>query len=89
MYLFQSTPSLRKATKGYRPERLELEFQSTPSLRKATRKTGAPGSFFEFQSTPSLRKATLSHGTFLTSARISIHTFLAEGDSCCTILDSR
>ena len=35
-----------------------------------------------FQSTPSLRKVTALMAPIVTSQAISIHTFLAEGDSC-------
>ncbi len=60
---------------------LAITFQSTPSLRKATCTTGIPPSTQAFQSTPSLRKATRSSAESWYRLKISIHTFLAEGDS--------
>ena len=57
-FVFQSTPSLRKATRFAHDRKEVREFQSTPSLRKATLKAGSALSLFGFQSTPSLRKAT-------------------------------
>ncbi len=55
---FQSTPSLRKATRSDTVRETARLFQSTPSLRKATLLKALHAVYFLFQSTPSLRKAT-------------------------------
>ena len=56
-------------------------FQSTPSLRKVTLLFDDCLSLLQFQSTPSLRKVTDEDGEIGRLDNISIHTFLAEGDS--------
>ena len=79
--VFQSTPSLRKATVKPMPQSSLRVFQSTPSLRKATMQRSAAAGTTTFQSTPSLRKATLKWKPHSFWRIISIHTFLAEGDT--------
>ena len=56
--MFQSTPSLRRATGNTSNILLRGRFQSTPSLRRATARSRMQESPFRFQSTPSLRRAT-------------------------------
>ena len=56
--LFQSTPSLRRATASGVPGITSCKFQSTPSLRRATPGLFVPSFCRGFQSTPSLRRAT-------------------------------
>ena len=59
-FIFQPTPSLRRATSsdGSSPPSIQ-RFQPTPSLRRATgRSDGAGAVHFRFQPTPSLRRAT-------------------------------
>ena len=58
-----------------------LLFQSTPSLRKVTGRKFCPCPLAKiFQSTPSLRKVTKTERRVWHFRKISIHTFLAEGD---------
>ena len=79
--IFQSTPSLRKATSHItRSPWSWTAFQSTPSLRKATSSCPVIAAYGLFQSTPSLRKATRHYLNTQVILDISIHTFLAEGD---------
>ncbi|CCZ62502.1 uncharacterized protein BN544_04753 [Hungatella hathewayi CAG:224] len=81
----------RRASNGI--SQYSPSFQSTPSLRKATMTFEQLTKQFlilwhhgskwlcQFQSTPSLRKATPFVVNPFLVCRISIHTFLAEGDS--------
>ena len=81
--LFQSTPSSRKVTdRSNASGAVPARFQSTPSSRKVTSQTSRQQHYREFQSTPSSRKVTKSRSRPDRSQRISIHTFLAEGDCC-------
>ena len=81
LHPFQSTPSSRKVT-AYNNSQRENgnRFQSTPSSRKVTLLCKLCCTSGKFQSTPSSRKVT--HITTLSKKvkKISIHTFLAEGD---------
>ena len=56
-------------------------FQSTPSSRKVTRIPGLTAPLLPFQSTPSSRKVTEHVDQPYRRRSISIHTFLAEGDT--------
>ena len=57
------------------------EFQSTPSLQKVTQGKRNKTAIAKFQSTPSLQKVTATYFACIKRLSISIHTFLAEGDS--------
>ena len=73
-------PCGRRLVRG--PEvTIGVAFQSTPSLRKATTWDGSADITAAFQSTPSLRKATVFSKRLRYYLSISIHTFLAEGDT--------
>ena len=56
-------------------------FQSTPSLQKVTQGKRNKTAIAKFQSTPSLQKVTATYFACIKRLSISIHTFLAEGDS--------
>ena len=60
---------------------MSVAFQSTPSLRKVTSAPDLTARYFQFQSTPSLRKVTEVLQEKGIELIISIHTFLAEGDT--------
>ena len=77
---FQSTPSLQKVTVIILVPCHRLIFQSTPSLQKVTWYTRVKRSMIIFQSTPSLQKVTPLAKANNYIAKISIHTFFAEGD---------
>ena len=61
--------------------RKTMAFQSTPSSRKVTKMLRQGEWRDVFQSTPSSRKVTEAVAYRIKSSRISIHTFLAEGDA--------
>ena len=81
LYLFQSTHSLRSATRTRRHSLRNEQFQSTHSLRSATPTKGSPGGFgVWFQSTHSLRSATAAKIFIIFLTAVSIHALLAECD---------
>ena len=55
-------------------------FQSTPSSRRVTSISQQTWKPKEFQSTPSSRRVTICPISSLSTAKISIHTLLAESD---------
>ena len=78
---FQSTHSLRSATRKRRDPEPDLRFQSTHSLRSATRRNTRAAMGKQFQSTHSLRSATRLSALSSLLWRVSIHALLAECDS--------
>ena len=80
-HVFQSTPSLRKAT-TLRAALTDLPeaFQSTPSLRKATCREQENNSDRAISIHTFLAEGDAGEAVSLRNSHISIHTFLAEGD---------
>ncbi len=78
--VFQSPPSVRKATVPYFALRKNLAFQSPPSVRKATTYDPETHVFSLFQSPPSVRKATVHRDILDGRHTISIPAFREEGD---------
>ena len=78
--LFQSTHSLRSATRGRKNSFLPCWFQSTHSLRSATGCKRKRFSLSSFQSTHSLRSATRNFSAYCGDEAVSIHALLAECD---------
>ena len=78
---FQSTHSLRSATRPLHTPKVPRKFQSTHSLRSATRMFPGTGPIKSFQSTHSLRSATGRHLTAMSYNGVSIHALLAECDT--------
>ena len=81
--VFQSTPSLRKATFYFDPAESTLYiFQSTPSLRKATNNLFLSAHEFHISIHTFLAEGDIRKENETIEKAISIHTFLAEGDNC-------
>ena len=77
---FQSTHSLRSATRYQAENKAMSEFQSTHSLRSATVPYPALEAEAGFQSTHSLRSATVLITSESYTIPVSIHALLAECD---------
>ena len=77
---FQSTHSLRSATRWILTASFPVMFQSTHSLRSATAGQPGNGSLRVFQSTHSLRSATVRECSKRSPHGVSIHALLAECD---------
>ena len=80
--VFQSTPSVGRATTLQFQANRKSQFQSTPSVGRATLvNLPWPAVRAVFQSTPSVGRATRpSRGAIFRSKRISIHALRGEGD---------
>ena len=78
--IFLSTPSARRATRGYGDHLLQAGFLSTPSARRATPKILNQKYRKEFLSTPSARRATRHVPASRGDNHISIHALREEGD---------
>ena len=82
MPTFQSTISVRRATRDIDGLDAFLEFQSTLSVRRATSKYGVTMTDAQkFQSTLSVRRATDSFRCVRKSLYISIHALRKESDN--------
>ena len=90
-WLFQSTPSARRATPITKPcSSKDFVFQSTPSARRATRELATSIiKSIKFQSTPSARRATKMASKYFDNKEISIHALREEGDSKFTVVCPR
>ena len=78
--LFQSTLSVRRATKERVALAVRKPFQSTLSVRRATAFRFAPYDATQFQSTLSVRRATLAPEKAGGKHVISIHALREESD---------
>ncbi|EEG71141.1 hypothetical protein BIFPSEUDO_03110 [Bifidobacterium pseudocatenulatum DSM 20438 = JCM 1200 = LMG 10505] len=78
--IFQSTLSMRRATRLIPADVLEAIFQSTLSMRRATHVKGLGVNPDEFQSTLSMRRATEPSGHVEPERNISIHALHEESD---------
>ncbi len=81
IWLFQSTPSARRATTNRGPSK-DIYFISIHALREEGDLLSSRKSWnrWRFQSTPSARRATLEAGLKKDLAEISIHALREEGD---------
>ena len=79
-YRFQSTLSVRRATKPRHTTTRDNRFQSTLSVRRATRELNPTRTFYKFQSTLSVRRATYERRKLSQCGRISIHALRKESD---------
>ena len=79
--IFQSTPSVGRATLRNLGIKRIIAFQSTPSVGRATWRMMSAFAVRKFQSTPSVGRATLG-GNYqeFKIGRISIHALRGEGD---------
>ena len=78
--LFQSTLSMRRATRHRHGTSRDHEFQSTLSMRRATGASGKLQEALLFQSTLSMRRATFTIRWGSDSIDISIHALHEESD---------
>ena len=78
--LFQSTPSVGRATSPADVFFSRRTFQSTPSVGRATRKNSNSDKEERFQSTPSVGRATRCESKRFIIYFISIHALRGEGD---------
>ena len=78
--VFQSPPSVRKATQTILKRMWRRIFQSPPSVRKATDGVTSTALHIPFQSPPSVRKATTNPIRNRFTQGISIPAFREEGD---------
>ena len=77
---FQSTLSVRRATKDFIDKTLNQVFQSTLSVRRATMYMVSLPPDMIFQSTLSVRRATKLYAIVKYSKNISIHALRKESD---------
>ena len=77
---FQSTLSMRRATRPHLCTVMHATFQSTLSMRRATRELNPARAFYKFQSTLSMRRATRAANVSTHVIDISIHALHEESD---------
>ena len=83
--VFQSTPSVGRATRAAVLSAISTAFQSTPSVGRATAIRRGLRTIGIFQSTPSVGRATFVHFFSGISIIISIHALRGEGDRQCQV----
>ena len=80
LLIFQSTPSVGRATIAGTKALTEFIFQSTPSMGRATAQNRIAERLKQFQSTPSVGRATTNGRSADDERFISIHALRGEGD---------